>query len=329
MKILLVVPGHLKTVPMNDFSAKALRELGHQVHIVNYHANIVDKLIGKWRSYLSDDEIYSGVNRRIRREIFNIKPDVLFTIYGVPLSKNTLDYAREFGVKTACWWINDPFQFQRGLDLAVNYDVWFSNSAECARQVEATHGVKAHFLPTACDPDVHKKRELDSRYQCDVCFAGDWGPERQRLAEILIAEGVNLRIYGPWQKKIPADSVLHNYLTPGFFTPEQMSIYFSNAKIVLNYHTWYGKHSHGVNPRLFEASGCCSVQAVDFKDEIPQLFEIGKELVVYHDIKELPSLLNELLIDNQRLNSIAESAYQRAIKDHTYLARMKQMIDFL
>jgi hypothetical protein len=36
MKILLVVPGHLKTVPMNDFSAKALRELGHQVHIVKY-----------------------------------------------------------------------------------------------------------------------------------------------------------------------------------------------------------------------------------------------------------------------------------------------------
>lgn len=51
MKILLVLPSHLKTVPMNHFSAKALSSLGHEVVIESYHANFLDKVLNKIRKY--------------------------------------------------------------------------------------------------------------------------------------------------------------------------------------------------------------------------------------------------------------------------------------
>lgn len=50
MKILLVLPSHLKTVPMNQFSAKALSDLGHQVVIESYHASFLDKVLNKVRN---------------------------------------------------------------------------------------------------------------------------------------------------------------------------------------------------------------------------------------------------------------------------------------
>lgn len=139
--------------------------------------------------------------------------------------------------------------------------------------------------------------------------------------------GINIRIFGPWQKKLAKDSPLHRYLTPGFFTPAQMASYFSSAKIVLNYHTWYGDASHGVNPRLFEAAGCQSVQVVDFKDEITELFDINNEIAIYYNTDELPELIKNLLANPAKREELADLGYKRALKDHTYAARMAQMLD--
>jgi spore maturation protein CgeB len=159
MKILLVLPSHLKTVPMNHFSAKALSDLGHKVVVESYHASFLDKVLNKIRTVLPPPpQHWDNVNHRIQNTIGNFKPDLLFTIYGVKLSAETLRIAKSAGIKTACWWINDPFQFERGLAMAGNYDVWFSNSAECAKQITLKTGVKAYFLPTACNPDTHKQR---------------------------------------------------------------------------------------------------------------------------------------------------------------------------
>ena len=327
MKILLVLPSHLKTVPMNHFSAKALADLGHEVVIESYHAGLLDKLLDKFNNIPSQAQPWDNVNRRIQKTIANFKPDLLFTIYGVKLSAETLSIAKSAGIKTACWWINDPFQFERGLAMAGNYDVWFSNSAECAKQIALKTGVKAYFLPTACDPDTHKHVEANKDFASEVCFAGDWSPEREQLVKNLVDTGINMRIFGPWQKKLAKDSPLHRYLTPGFFTPAQMAIYFSSTKIVLNFHTWYGDASHGVNPRLFEAAACRSVQVVDFKDEIPLLFDVNNEISIYNNTDELPKLIKDLLKNPAKREQLADLGQKRALKDHTYAARMQQMLD--
>jgi spore maturation protein CgeB len=106
-----------------------------------------------------------------------------------------------------------------------------------------------------------------------------------------------------------------------------MATYFSSAKIVLNFHTWYGDSSHGVNPRLFEAAGCRSVQVVDFKDEIPSLFDVNNEISIYNNTGELPKLIKDLLKNPAKREQLADLGQTRALKDHTYAARMKQMLD--
>ena len=314
---------------MNVFSAKALVTLGHDVKVESYNENISDKIITKIRKIFGDQEQSSGANIRIRKTIRSFKPDLLLTIYGTSLSVKTLNTAKAYGAKTACWWINDPFQFKRGLAIASNFDFWFSNSAICALEIQSLTGVPSTFLPTACDPGIHKPYPFDQSNACDICFAGDWSQSRQKLMEYLLEDGFNIKIYGPWKKKLPKDSILLDHLKNGFFSPEEMCRYFSSAKIVLNFHTWFDEFTHGVNPRLFEAAACGVVQVVDAKKEIPELFNIKEDLVPFSKMEELPKLLTNLLNDNKKRHKIANSALKRVLKDHTYSARMTQLINFV
>lgn len=114
----------------------------------------------------------------------------------------------------------------------------------------------------ACAPEVHRRTAPRPEYRCEICFAGDWSPLREAWCEKL-AEHFDLRIFGPWKKKLPAGSSLHACLTDGFFTPEQMADMFASAAVVFNLHSWYGKWDHGTNPRLFEAAGCGACQVVE------------------------------------------------------------------
>jgi len=329
MRILLPVPGHLKTVPMNRFAAEALGALGHEVRVVDYHASGWDKAIGLACRMIGDREEWAGVNRRVRRAIDAFSPDLLFTIYGFYLSPETLEFARRRGAVRACWWINDPFQYERGLRLAPNYDAWFSNSSVCAARITADTGVPAHFLPTACDPGLHRPVPAEAAFASDVCFAGDWSAAREDVVSRLLHAGIGLRVFGPWEKKLAPGSDLRAVLVPGFFTPEQMVRYFCSSKLVLNFHTWFGQFDHGVNPRLFEAAACGVAQLVDHKAEIPDLFAPDEEVLIYRTFDELPDLAQRALADPARCRRIGEAARARALRDHTYERRMQQMLALL
>jgi spore maturation protein CgeB len=329
MRILLIAPGKLKTVPMSIFAHKALLRLGHEVIYQCYNDSLWEKVITIIYKVLGRKEIYAGANIRIRNTLLTFRPQLLFTIYGIHISSETLTFAKKLQTKTACWWLNDPFQFERGFKFAVNYDYWFSNSAECAKKINSKLGVKSFFLPTACDPKTHEKTSRDVKLICDVCFAGDWSQSREDLMLFLLSKGINIKIYGPWEKKLNKNSSLLPYLTPGFFKPEEMSRYFSNAKIVLNQHTWFKKASHGVNPRLFEAALCGAAQIVDYKNEMPQLFDLDSEILTYKNIKEVPIIINFLLKNEKRREKIANNCRMKALTKHTYMHRMKEMLSYI
>jgi spore maturation protein CgeB len=323
MKVMLAIPGHLKTVPMGRFSADALRELGHDVTVFDYHSGPLDKL---WDGLAKSPEHRASVNRRLRRLADRLRPDIFLTLYGADVSVESLSHIRRGGVPTLCWWINDPFQFERSAKKAAHYDFVFSNSAVCASDYRKLGVAHASFLPTACVPSMHRPVAPEERYRCDVCFAGDWSPLREQLVERLV-EHFDLRIFGPWGKKLKSGSRLLASLHDGFFTPDEMAAMFSSTRVVLNLHTWFGKFDHGLNPRLFEAAGCAAYQLVDWKQEIPTLFDCPGEMVCYRTLEEIPALIRAALADQTATSEIAAAAQRRVYGEHTYRNRMVTIID--
>jgi spore maturation protein CgeB len=321
MKVLLAIPGHLKTVPMGRFCAEALSELGHGVTIFDYRSRSLDRLRDR---LAARSEEKAAVNARLRRCVERERPDVFITLFGFDISIESLAYLQRQRIPSVCWWINDPFQFSRSLKKARFYDFVFTNSAGCARDYRKEGVRHADFLPTACAPAVHRAMPPRTGYRCDVCFAGDWSPLRERLMEQLVGK-FDLRVFGPWAKKVRPGSPLLDVLDDGFFTPDEMASMFSSARIVVNIHTWFGQFDHGVNPRLFEAAGCSACQIVDYKQEIGDLF-LPSEVLTYRSLDEVPSLLHEILEDTGQVADIGRAAQQRAYRDHTYRERMATML---
>jgi spore maturation protein CgeB len=327
MKILFALPGHLKTVPMGQYCVDALRALGHQVIPFDFAQTRFDRLWDRFGRLLDPSvEHHANMNKRLRALAQAERPDLFLTLFGFDISADTLASVRRHGIPCACWWINDPFQLERALKLAPHYDFLFSNSAGTLDAYRQAGVRNALFLPTACEPGVHRPTSPRAGYASEVCFAGDWSPLRERIMSALQPR-FSVKIFGPWGKKIAPDSPLRAVLRDGFFTPQEMATMFSSSKVVLNAHTWFERFDHGVNPRLFEAAACGAYQIVDWKQEIPQLFDCTAELACYRSEAEIPSLIAHALAHPETHHAMSQASRQRALGEHTYRHRMETLLD--
>jgi spore maturation protein CgeB len=259
-----------------------------------------------------------------------VKPDLFFTVYGKPFRRDLVQAIKARGVRTACWYLDDPFYFgvpEHDLDAAAMYDVYGTNCSGSLASYRERGVANACFLPVGIDPDVHRPAPTPVTPAYDLLFAGDWHPIRQQVLERLCTR-YQVGIMGPWkERKIGSTSPLNRCLIKrGFFTPEDMVAAFHRARIVLNLHTWYGRWTYGVNPRLFETSGCGAFQLCDHKDEIPDFYKPDDEIVLYRDVAELDEQVGHWLARNADRQRIATNALKRSLADHTYVQRMTEVV---
>jgi len=72
MKILLSIPGHLKTVPMSDYVSQTLKAMGHDIKLFNFGAHgIYPRLIKK----ISKKSFFSRMNKKIKELAKSFRPE--------------------------------------------------------------------------------------------------------------------------------------------------------------------------------------------------------------------------------------------------------------
>lgn len=315
------MPGHLKTVPMSDYTYRTLTSMGHEVSLHNFgRDNAMEALLKR----VSPCGFASHKNEEMMRLIRAFRPDVFLTIFGFGHERAVIERIGSLRIPTICWWLNDPFQLERSLINASAYDFYFTNakrSVDAYREAGLKH---VYHLPVGCYPKTHMRLpDLVCKY--DVCFAGDWNPIRERVL-LEIAKDARLAIYGPWKKKLNATSVLYPLVVKdGFFSPTEMVRFFNESKIVLNIHSWFGRWDYGTNPRVFEANGCGAFQLCDWKEEIPELYKAEQEIALYHTTDELKGKLLYFLKKDDERTEIASRGYVRTHSEHTYRLRLEQL----
>jgi spore maturation protein CgeB len=326
MKILVALPGNLHTVRMNRFVPAALAASGHEVRVIDYSPTLVEKL----RRKLTRASAAEVVERRLLAEIEKTAPELFLALYGVNVSKPVLAELAARRALRVNWWLNDPFQWQRAAAIFPDYDFCFTNakySVDAYVQVGLRH---VAFLPSACDASLH--RPLEPRQApAGLSFAGDWSPLRERLVEQLVSAGVDVRVFGPWRRKLRQGSSVKAHLEHGFFTPERMVEIFAGSLATLNVHTWRERFDFGLNPRVFEAGACGTPQLVDHKRELDELFSPSERagLLVYRDDQELVRLARELPGRAAELRAAAREAAPSFHRNHSYSARVAEMLRIL
>ncbi|RYE06682.1 MAG: hypothetical protein EOP51_34330, partial [Sphingobacteriales bacterium] len=246
--------------------------------------------------------------------------------YGHNVQADSLEKIRAKGITTICWWLNDPFDLGYKHVPVHLYDHLFTNSSGTHAVYKHYRANAVHYLPVGVDTETHKPMPgLEKKY--DIVFAGDWHQIREKVITELVKKH-NIALIGPWKRKIAKDSPLHPFfIRQGYFTPAEMAELFNQSKIVFNLHTWYGRWNYGVNPRLFEASGCGAFQISDNKLEIKDLYTPGKEIITYDKIEEISPLFTHYLAQPALREEIGANAVQRTLAEHTYTHRMQQLMD--
>ena len=79
--------------------------------------------------------------------------------------------------------------------------------------------------------------------------------------------------------------------------------------------------------RTFEVPACGALLINDYREGIEELFDLEKEIVVFHNTSELKEILEKLKKYPKEFDEIRENGYKRVLAEHTYEHRMKKVID--
>lgn len=85
----------------------------------------------------------------------------------------------------------------------------------------------------------------------------------------------------------------------------------------------------GLSLRVWDILGCGGFLLTNYQAEIPEYFEIGKELETYESMEELEQKVQYYLTHDDERMEIAINGYEKVAKQHTYEHRITEMLRIL
>ncbi|MDA1274285.1 MAG: glycosyltransferase [Verrucomicrobia bacterium] len=230
-------------------------------------------------------------------------PDLYLWIESVPghFPKN-LDSLK---CPKACILIDSHLNLDWHVKWALNFDHVFIAQREYLEAFRR-HGCKSvHWLPLACDPEVHSKKSSEKAF--DIGFVGSVFENSQR-AHLL--------------KKL-AERRFHVEVERCFW--HEMALVFSKSRVVFN-----NAVRNDLNMRVFEAlsTGSFLLTDVPAKSGQNELFEGGVDLGIYDEANIVEKARHYLIREEER-EHIARRGQSMVHKAHTYSHRVGELLQVM
>jgi len=209
-------------------------------------------------------------------------------------------------IPTACYLID--VHLGRWREQAARFfDVVFIAQKDYLERFQQAVGHdQVYWLPLAAAPDVHRDHHLPRIY--DVGFVRNIA-----LAHRKTARARRLRL------------IAERFRTNDFYrlyTPEEVGRVYSQSRIVFNCSI-----AGDVTMRVFEGTACGALVLTDtVANGLDELFEIGREIVVYQDDMDLLEKIAYYLAHEEEREAIARAGQARTLREHTYVHRMERLI---
>ena len=340
MKILLAAP-RVRTARgiIGGHCEDTLKELGHEV--------IVFDLTGNQGSCVRMKKIFNRLfsrapfanavtEDRINGDLFDlaarVRPDMILVLFGENIEPRTLLAIRAQTGAIIVNWVFDTLLFEKRRQfinsVAAAYDhIFLIDSLEILENIPAMEG-RFHSLPLGYYPGQFMRLNLSAQdrvtYGSDVAFIGTLTSQREEILKNFA--DLDLKIWGLWQGK--RDYLRGRYCRRNVYGKEAVKIY-NAARIIIDLHQLFapGEDLYNVSPRVFEVPACGGFLLAPYSRQIPELYRVGKEMIVYHDFTELRKLILYYLDHPLERASVADNAFNRANAAHTYKNRLNQLIE--
>jgi spore maturation protein CgeB len=323
---------------MAGFCSSNLRALGHEAQDLHVNNEYMQKQwarehglkIGsdwQWQFRLRRGIVPWVSRKQVRRWFHEIltaqiryyKPDIVLNLAMDGISSSFLQEVKQY---TGLLVGQIAAYLPEGENWGV-YDLIISslpNFVEHFRRI----GVRSEFNRLAFEPTVLNAMHTQ-RKNILVSFVGSFTSSHSKRDQLLehLCSNLPMNVWGIGVERLPHDSSIHaRYL--GAVWGLRMFRVLAASKIVVNYHSDIAQ-SYANNMRLFEATGTGALLVTDWKDNLHEMFEPGKEVVAYRNLEECGELIQYYLEHNDEREAIAASGQRRTLESHTYLQRMRDL----
>jgi len=283
----------------------SLKNLGHEV----IHFESWDR-----RFYPNFGELNKNLLNVIERE----RPHVMIAVQlNYEIWIETLHIIKDnSGVATICWSTDDSWKY-REVSRFIG-KVYHAMTTTYAKTIPLYHrdGI-ANVLLTQWAANAENPAAPIKAEECiyPVTFIGAAHGNRRHRIKHLKSLGVEVLCFGHgW----PSGPVAARDI-PGIMRKSVISLNFSNAS---------GRGGNQLKARTFEVPGAGGFLLTEYTPGLEAVYDIGREIEVFHDTKELAEKIKYHLSHFEKRDKIAIAGYERTLSDHTYKIRLKEVIDF-
>jgi len=285
----------------------ALRRLGHEV--VHFDP---------WDRRLFSD--FAQLNRSLVETVEREHPQVMLVVpihYEVWVETLRIIQARG-DVATICWTTDDSWKYDQFSRLIGPY--YHAMTTTYSEMIPRYHrdGIRNVLLTqwAANSEWLHPPLPATAcRYP--VTFVGmAHGNRQQRVAE-LRAQGIEVRCFGyGWP-----DGPIATEEIPRIIHESVISLNFSN-----NFERFKGRNQ--IKARTFEVPGAGGFLLTEAAPGLETWYAIGKEIAVFDDTENLVRQIRYFLSNPTERDRIAQAGFERTRREHTYDARLRELVDF-
>jgi spore maturation protein CgeB len=322
---------HFPTI--TEYVERATRSLGHDLLSFDDRDFLLPGRLHEGIPALSRFNV-SRINRRLVKAVRRERPDILLCAGGERILPVTVEAARMAGITTVLWTIDTVKPSDPRIGLAPHFDYVFCGGGE---MIEALRGFTLrngpHWLPFACDPELHCPVELSPDEKrlssCDIAFVGSLHPKLypNRLAMLETLADFDIGIWGPGARALPVSSPVHPKIRGDGIGFEEWRRIYSVARIILCAHYGgAGPASRQASPRVYEVLACGGFLLCDDRPDVRALFEDGRDLSIFSDLSDLREKARYYLSHERERKEIAAHGRAKVLAEHTYRHRVSALI---
>lgn len=163
----------------------------------------------------------------------------------------------------------------------------------------------------------------------DVALVGSFADVHSSRVALLnelyakLARPETIKVWAPTVGHLPVKSpIRRHYMGPAW--GYHMYEILNDSKMTLNHHGDVLPYAN--NMRLFESTGTGTLLITDWKENLHEMFESGKEVVTYRTPDECAEKIQHYLTHEAERQTIASAGQARTLRDHTYQRRMQEFM---
>ncbi len=275
----------------------------------------VDPDSGDIADMFPDGELLNFAGEFLQAELYRWWPDLVVVVQATFIPTHIMDIIRTRRHKLVILHTESPYEDDRQVEVAEHADINLLNDPINIDRFE-----RAHYMPHAYDPTVHRPGPVVPKFESDVCFVGTGMPSRIAWLERVDWTGINLELAGHWP--VDADSPLAKFVTEDddhCRLNDQTADTYRSAKMGFNIYRTEAEReglSFGwaMGPREVELAACGTFFARQPRGEGDELFPM---LPTFETPGELEAVIREWLPRTADRETAALKA-REAIEDRTF-----------